>query len=64
MIDELKWKWKSYIKEMSDKLEEFYKEKKREWEEYLCSTWAKEDLKHFKEKLWQVYEELKAKIKK
>lgn len=64
MILELKWKWKKYIEEVSLKLEEFYKEKKREWEEYLSSTWAKEELGHFKEKLGQVYEELKAKIKK
>jgi len=64
MILELKWKWKKYIQEVSLKLEEFYKEKKREWEEYLSSAWAKEELWYFKEKLWQVYEELKAKIKK
>lgn len=64
MIEELKWKWKKYIGEVSLKLEEFYKEKKREWEEYLTSAWAKEELWHFKEKLGQVYEELKAKIKK
>ncbi len=64
MINELKWKWKKYIGEISLKLEEFYKEKKKEGEEYLSSTWAKEELVYFKEKLGQVYEELKAKIKK
>ena len=64
MILELKWKWKKYIQEVSLKLEEFYKEKKKEGEEYLTSTWAKEELWYFKERLGQVYEELKAKIKK
>lgn len=64
MIDELKWKWKKYIEEVSVKLEEFYKEKKKEWEAYLTSAWAKEELGHFKEKLGEVYEELKSKLKK
>lgn len=64
MIDQLKWKWKKYISEVSEKLEEFYKEKKKEWEEYLSSIWSKEDVTTFKEKLWLVYEDLKAKLKK
>lgn len=64
MIKELKWKGKNYIDEVSVKLEEFYKEKKKEWEEYLSSTWTKEEMVQFKEKLWQVYEDLKSKLKK
>lgn len=64
MIDELKGKWKKYISEVWVKLEEFYKEKKKEWEEYLSSMWAKEDLVQFKDKLSQVYEDLKTKLKK
>lgn len=64
MIDQLKWKWKKYMSEVSEKLEEFYKEKKKEWEEYLSSIWSKEDVTTFKEKLWLVYEDLKTKLKK
>lgn len=64
MIDQLKWKWKKYMGEVSEKLEEFYKEKKKEWEEYLSTVWEREDVIKFKEKLGQVYEELKTKLKK
>ncbi len=64
MIDELKWKWKKYMWEVWVKLEEFYKEKKKEWEEYLKSVWAKDELVNFKDKLGQVYEDLKSKVKK
>ncbi|NDK08779.1 hypothetical protein EOM39_06085 [Candidatus Gracilibacteria bacterium] len=64
MIDQLKGKGKKYMSEVSEKLEEFYKEKKKEGEEYLSSIGSKEDVTTFKEKLGLVYEDLKTKLKK
>jgi len=64
LIEEIKGKWKEYTKLASEKLEEFYKEKKLEWENFLSSIWKEEEIAKFKEKLSQVYFDLKEKIKK
>lgn len=64
LIEEIKGKWKEYIKEASVKLEDFYKEKKNEWEKFLSSIWKEEEIAKFKEKLSQVYFDLKEKLKK
>lgn len=64
LIEELKWKWKDYVKEVWIKLEEFYEEKKVEWEKFLSSIWKEEEIAKFKEKLSQVYFDLKTKLKK
>lgn len=64
LIEELKGKWKEYIKDATKKLEDFYKEKEEEWKEFLSSIWKEEEIAKFKEKLSQVYFDLKTKIKK
>lgn len=64
LIEEIKGKWKEYTKLASEKLEEFYKEKKLEWETFLAWIWKEEEIAKFKEKLSQVYFDLKEKIKK
>nr|MDD3719931.1 hypothetical protein [Candidatus Gracilibacteria bacterium] len=64
LIEELKGKGKEYIKDTTKKLEDFYKEKEEEGKEFLSSIGKEEEIAKFKEKLSQVYTDLKAKIKK
>lgn len=65
LIDDLKKKWKNYAGKTLEKLEDFYKEKRKEWEDFIKSIWWKDiDLKAFRDKLSEVYDELKTKLKK
>ncbi|MDD3302542.1 MAG: hypothetical protein PHN31_03225 [Candidatus Gracilibacteria bacterium] len=65
LIQDLKSKGKVYAGKTLEKLEEFYKEKKKEGEQFLKSIGGeKDDVCVFKDKLSEVYEELKAKLKK